>query len=541
MLINLQVTGLCVVATSIVSAQTVPDSQALIVNELEHLYFDDTGPQGFKSGIVPCTNYVDSTTGLPNNALGRQTSAQWLRTAFHDFVTADVAAGTGGLDASIGFETLRPENIGVSFNDSLFFFSFFISAKVSMADLLALGVTMAIGACGGPQIPLRGGRIDATGPGASGVPEPETDVKTTLAEFSGAGFNQADSIGLTACGHTMGGVHHSTFPQIVPESAVGVNNAGGRIAFDDTVANFDVDAVRQYVSGSGNRGGPLVTTANKTVRSDLRLFSSDRNATVKKLAQSTDQFRSTCAALFARMVDTVPTGVTLTSVIDPAQIKSANVTLNVDWSGKLRLSGFLRYIETASSTSAPASLTLVVIDRSGRISRATTKAMTDHVDNSNGIYGPTFHYPFTISFPGTTGLSGIDVDGERLPLQDSLFVVPNLSSISPGLATYNILDPAHEFTFNITAALRTARPPRSLKGTIALPVSQAGNMSPKMDFSTTVEFSFIGTAGAFALYSVTLHQNMTSLQLFGSSIDIEDEEGDARAMFFKLFSILQFF
>ena len=322
-----------------------------------------------------------------------------------------------------------------------------------MADLLALGVTMAIGACGGPQIPLRGGRIDATGPGASGVPEPETDVKTTLAEFSGAGFNQADSIGLTACGHTMGGVHHSTFPQIVPESAVGVNNAGGRIAFDDTVANFDVDAVRQYVSGSGNRGGPLVTTANKTVRSDLRLFSSDRNATVKKLAQSTDQFRSTCAALFARMVDTVPTGVTLTSVIDPAQIKSANVTLNVDWSGKLRLSGFLRYIETASSTSAPASLTLVVIDRSGRISRATTKAMTDHVDNSNGIYGPTFHYPFTISFPGTTGLSGIDVDGERLPLQDSLFVVPNLSSISPGLATYNILDPAHEFTFNITAAV----------------------------------------------------------------------------------------
>ena len=46
-------------------------------------------------------------------------------------MTADVASGTGGIDASIGFETLRPENVGVAMNDSLFFFSFFISDKVS--------------------------------------------------------------------------------------------------------------------------------------------------------------------------------------------------------------------------------------------------------------------------------------------------------------------------------------------------------------------------------------------------------------------------
>lgn len=74
--------GLSVVVISVVSAQMLPDSQGYTMNELEHLYFDDTGPQGYKSGIVPCTNYVDSTTGLPNNTLGRQTSAQWLRTAF---------------------------------------------------------------------------------------------------------------------------------------------------------------------------------------------------------------------------------------------------------------------------------------------------------------------------------------------------------------------------------------------------------------------------------------------------------------------------
>lgn len=316
------------------AAQLLPNSQALIINELEHLYFDNLGPKGFKSGIEPCTNYLDSTTGLDNNTLGRQTSAQWLRTSFHDFVTADVQLGTGGLDASIGFETLRPENVGTAFNDSLFFFSFFVTDKVSMADLIALGTAMSVGACGGPQIPLRGGRVDATGPGIPGVPEPQTDINTTLSDFSRAGFNEADAIGLTACGHTLGGVHHSRFLQIVPESAVGVNNAGGRIAFDDTVANFDVNVVQQYLDGSGHGGSPLVTTTNKTVQSDLRLYCSDHNATIKSLAQTSEQFRSTCTTLSAQMLDTVPRGVDLTPVIDPGNVKHANISLSIDWSAK---------------------------------------------------------------------------------------------------------------------------------------------------------------------------------------------------------------
>ena len=40
--------------------------------------------------------------------------------------------------------------------------------------------------------------------------------------------------------------------------------------------------VQQYVSGTGNRGGPLVTTANKTVQSDLRLYESDNNVTIER-------------------------------------------------------------------------------------------------------------------------------------------------------------------------------------------------------------------------------------------------------------------
>ena len=368
-------------------------------------------------------------------------------------MTADVAAGTGGLDASIGFETLRPENTGAAFNDTLFFFQFFFNAKLSMADLIAAGVAISIGACGGPSIPLRGGRTDAIGPGPFGVPEPETDIQTTLAEFSSAGFSQEDSIALTACRHTMGGVHHSNFPQVVPASAIGVNNSGGRIAFDDTVANFDVNVAQQYIDGCGLAGGPLVTTTNKTVQSDLRLYSSDGNATIRELAQSAEQFRSTCTTLMARMIDTVPKGVTLTPLIDPSKVQYGNLSLNVDWSGGMTLSGFLRYIETPGSTLAPASLTVTIIDGNHRLTNTSVQAITNHVDQTNGVYGPTFHYPFSISFLGSSGLSGMQVGTEQFPLQDSLFIVPILSSISPGLADYNILDPTHEFTFNITAAV----------------------------------------------------------------------------------------
>ncbi|KAM0799909.1 heme peroxidase [Usnea florida] len=547
-------------------AQLLPHSPDIILNELEHIYLDNSGPNSLKSTITPCTNYIDSTTGLNDNTLGRQSSAQWIRTAFHDFVTADVAAGTGGIDASIGFETHRPENVGVAFNDSLFIFAFFISAKVSMADLIALGTAMAIGTCGGPPIQLRGGRIDATEAGASGVCQPETDLQTTLASFSGAGFNPADTIALTACGHTMGGVHHSTFPQIVPASAVGPDNSGGRIAFDDTVAKNDIDVlvppfrlcpnirltqprVQEYLSGTGNRGGPLVTTANKTVQSDLRLYESDNNVTIQSLAQSPAHFASVCANLVARMLDTVPKTVSLTSAIDPRALRHANITLNVNWSGQMTLSGFFRvrdlpidYIDIDGSPPPPTSMTVSLIDRNGLVTGSSTDAKGNlATDAGNGIYGPIYPYPFTLNFPATIGLSGIAVGGQKFPLQDSLFVVPTMSSIEPGLAQYNIEDPAHVFTINITAALLTSNPPTTLKATIAVPVPQPGNMSPRIDYSNTTELSLIGTAGPYAMYSTIFEPYWTSLQLFGASVDVEDESTGDVAMFFKLFNLLEFF
>lgn len=62
-------------------AQKLPDARAATVSELESLYFDNI-PAGFFSGVTPCTTYIDSTTARPNNSLGRQTAAQWIRSGF---------------------------------------------------------------------------------------------------------------------------------------------------------------------------------------------------------------------------------------------------------------------------------------------------------------------------------------------------------------------------------------------------------------------------------------------------------------------------
>ena len=131
--------------------------------------------------------------------------------------TAHVFNGTGGIDASIGFETNRLENVGAAFNNSiLLFFSGFQTPMISMADLIALGAVMAARRCGGEEmsVPLRVGRVDARQAGPAGVPQPQDDLATHIADFKRQGFNVTEMIALVACGHTIGGVHGEDFPDI---------------------------------------------------------------------------------------------------------------------------------------------------------------------------------------------------------------------------------------------------------------------------------------------------------------------------------------
>ena len=459
MLTSFLYTCLSLTSLSLVNAQWPVDDSAATVREIEHLYLDSAS-HNLKSMITPCSNYIDSSTGAQNGKLGRQTAAEWIRVAFHDFVTANIYVQSGGLDASIGFETDRGENIGTAFNDALINFSYYFNSRVSMADLIALGTALASAHCGGNAVRMRGGRKDATEAGPKGVPQPQEDLSTQLLEFGNAGFNRDDTIALTACGHTLGGVHKNIFPDVITDGTPGTRDGSDvRIAFDQTVAGFDVNTVNEYLDGTGNKGGPLVTTTNKTTQSDLRLYTSDNNATMQRLSQSDDYFKGQCSASFRRMIETVPGGTRFTASIDPStstNLKPYNVDLNLDWKGNMVLSGNLRYIRVAGAAAAPKSYTVQLIDRNGKTTKAKATATKSTADSGTGIFGPTNPYPFQLKFNANAGISGISVAGQTFKFQDSMFVNIGMSSISPTPPAFNpttAMDAEADYSFNSTVAV----------------------------------------------------------------------------------------
>ncbi|KAF7339190.1 Peroxidase [Mycena venus] len=348
--------GTLLVSLGTASAYIWPSPQ---LDALEALRWDQDGHrnQPFSIFIEPCSRDLFAPRGTPS---GRADSADWIRTAYHDMATYNVADGTGGMDASIRFteEQARAENAGDGFAHTLSVLDGGVSRYVSIADALAIGTVMAIENCGGPEIAFRGGRIDAGEPNTPGVPEPQQDLQQHIDSFARQGFTQTEMIGLVACGHTFGGVQHAPFPDIVPELN-DPNNTLSVTHFDSTFAQFDNNVATEYISGTTKN--PLVVGTNDTTNSDKRIFSSDGNATMLSFANSPQLFASTCADLFARMLDTVPRGVQLTEVITPLPVKPYSVQL-VSVGEKLQLSGEVRFWNMAT---ANRTVTLLYTDRLG--------------------------------------------------------------------------------------------------------------------------------------------------------------------------------
>lgn len=188
------------------------------IDELERILFEQesifgSSPASLASIVSDCSGFG---AGSPGG--GRNFGAEWLRTAYHDMSTADVNAGTGGLDASIIFETDRPENPGKGFSETFLSFKGVHTTRSSMSDLFAMAAVIAVGSCSNGKVivPFKGGRVDAAGPGPSGVPQPQEDLASHTANFARQGFDVSEMISLVACGHSIGGVHGVDFPEIVP-------------------------------------------------------------------------------------------------------------------------------------------------------------------------------------------------------------------------------------------------------------------------------------------------------------------------------------
>ncbi|KAL8388704.1 hypothetical protein RB599_010043 [Gaeumannomyces hyphopodioides] len=318
--------------------------------------------------------------------------------------THDAAAGTGGLDASINYESTRDENEGAAFDHTLGQLSEFVNPDVSVADLIAIGGVASVASCGGPWIPFRPGRVDAAGAGPLGVPKHTDPIDKMVAAFDRMGFTRAEMIGLVACGHSIGQVHSVDFPPLVE----GAPSAANVAPFDRSPAQFDTAVVNEYLNSDGVN--PLVFGKNETTNSDKRVFGADgNNATMRALADPTN-FSSTCASLLGRMIDTVPKSVTLAEPIELQDVKPYIDKLQLDaGSQTVAFQGRVR-VRTTGRDAEALSVTLDVADRNGKRSDLAATRARLRGGQSQSIFQETFTwFEFSTALDADAGVSSFNI------------------------------------------------------------------------------------------------------------------------------------
>lgn len=239
------------------------------------------------------------------------------------------------------------------------------------------------------------------------------------------------------------------------------------------------------------------------------------------------------------MIDTVPAEVSFTPQIKPSDIRLTKPFLDISWNGTMNLSATIVYMDIAAAKPAPETLSVSLKNRNGQASGPAFKITTNlTADTGTGIFGPTHAYPLTATFPASSGLSGVVVDGKSFPLQDSIFVVTSLASVTPGVAAFADQFKIQPFAINITVAALKSSSLSSLTASFALAVPQPGNMNPRIDRSTTLQLNPIGHSGPYTLFSGLLKKDMNAFQFLGSTVDVGADGLQSKATFFKLFNLM---
>ncbi|KAK4127792.1 heme peroxidase [Parathielavia appendiculata] len=407
------------------------------IDHMEEIVYQLQGFKGslFNDIITPCNNEAAGP--------GRITASEWLRVGFHDMSPHNrfFSGGTDGLDASLQFELNNGENTGPGHKTTLEFFANYLSSRSSMADLIAAGVYASVRSCGGPVIPLRLGRKDATRAGGGGVPQPQNSAFTFRSQFDRMGFTQTEMIQLVACGHTLGSVHSTEFPQIVPAEI-------GHIPFDSSRAGFDNKVVTEYVAR--NTTNPLVSKAAADAgrNSDFKVFNSDGNATINTLTDPT-VFSNTCRTVLQKMIDVVPAGVTLTDPIAPYAVKPVDMQLTLNSDGTFSLTGYIRVRTTALPADSIKNVVLTWKDRNGGNScgSSVTCSTTATLQGVSAGFDDTFgFFPIQATIPASSGISSFtlalnlndgssqsyDNNGNSYPMSDAVVLQKPQSCLLQG-------------------------------------------------------------------------------------------------------------
>ena len=219
-------------------------------------------------------------------------------------------------------------------------------------------------------------------------------------------------IAMVACGHTMGGVHGKTFPEITENS-----NVSNVVHFDSSEANFDRTVATEYLDGTTQN--PLVVAHNDTLNSDKRIFAADNNVTMKALASDEKTFNSMCSDILARMINTVPSTVTLTEPLEPSPLKPYITSFALTNASHITVTGRIRLL-TASDRFDDESVTLTYMPRFEPAANATldttitTTRGTFQGGTSSGIFKELFNWhEFSFTVPTSTSIKGFNATVTR--------------------------------------------------------------------------------------------------------------------------------
>ncbi|XP_024401301.1 putative L-ascorbate peroxidase 6 isoform X3 [Physcomitrium patens] len=139
--------------------------------------------------------------------LSKGKSAGVLRLSFHDAGTFDSSDNSGGMNGSLLFELERPESAGLQRPIKVLQKAkkeIELAFPVSWADLIAVAGAAAVLECDGPVIPVRLGRLDASGPDPEGkMPEETLTASELKRTFQSKGFSTQEMVALSGA-HTIG-------------------------------------------------------------------------------------------------------------------------------------------------------------------------------------------------------------------------------------------------------------------------------------------------------------------------------------------------
>ncbi|KAI2623449.1 heme peroxidase [Xylaria nigripes] len=490
------------------------------IDELEEIMYQVKGYRSREFGgtVIPCSSEAAGP--------GRHNAAAWLRAAFHDMSTTTIAGGVrlGGMDGSLQFELKSSDNIGSAFNTTLKFMADYYTSRSGVADLLALGVYYAVRSCGGPAVPMAGGRIDAKAGGPIGVPLPQNSAFTFQQQFARMGFSQAEMIQVVACGHSIGGVHEVEFPQIVPVGST----ANGEAPTDSTVDVFDNKVVTEYLSG--NTTNPLVVgpSIRATRNSDFKVFNSDGNVTIGIMTDP-EAYNKICATVLRKLIEVIPDGVVLTDPIQPFAVKPVDMQLTMNPGAEtMQLSGLIRVRTNNFGNDAAKSVSLTYKDRSGGSCRDLGCTYTADLLGATEGFDDTFvWFPIDTDIPVSSGISSFtltvnmnsgtskvyDNNGNSYPLTDDILMQKPQSCLLGGKLT-------------VMAAVRNDRGsmPVSMHLSYKTPVGDPNRPIPSLN-DVTVNMTKGTCTGLYTFYTAT-YENLGDLD-YATKIDVISGSGQS--------------